>query len=266
MPHFRTFSRRGFTLIELLVVVAIIALLISILLPSLGKAREQAKMAACGSNLRQIGVAMEAYAVEYNGFHPAPDEIDNGSTSNPRIGKSWDDALWPFLGGMDGRNFDQPPYSDGRKAGLKILQCPADMGEKSGAQDPDFLSYTINLGQGASSSAMTRPQRSPRKYTNLIGKRSGSWTAELPGPGGVVNVLENHWGRRQSVAAYAYTQWYAETTPSNWWTYHGADFNSLKSNALFFDGHVEALDRLRDLKNTESNSKIFYAITAPKIQ
>jgi prepilin-type N-terminal cleavage/methylation domain-containing protein/prepilin-type processing-associated H-X9-DG protein len=62
--------RRGFTLIELLVVVAIIALLIAILLPSLGRARENAKKTACASNLRQLGIAASVYATEFEGLLP----------------------------------------------------------------------------------------------------------------------------------------------------------------------------------------------------
>ena len=57
-------NNNGFTLIELLVVVAIIALLMGILLPSLSRARRQAKKISCISNMRQMGVALQAYLME----------------------------------------------------------------------------------------------------------------------------------------------------------------------------------------------------------
>lgn len=63
-------GRTAFTLIELLVVVAIIAMLISILLPSLSSAREQARAVVCGQNLRQLGNGMQTYVAENNDYYP----------------------------------------------------------------------------------------------------------------------------------------------------------------------------------------------------
>lgn len=63
-------SKRGFTLIELLVVVAIIALLMAILLPSLGKARDNARNVQCASNLRQIALVFTQYSQENSNLFP----------------------------------------------------------------------------------------------------------------------------------------------------------------------------------------------------
>jgi prepilin-type N-terminal cleavage/methylation domain-containing protein len=63
--------RRAFTLIELLVVVAIIAVLIAILLPALGHAREAGRSTVCLSNLRSLGMICRQYADEFKGRSPA---------------------------------------------------------------------------------------------------------------------------------------------------------------------------------------------------
>lgn len=72
MEEQRNQSARGFTLIELLVVVAIIALLVSILLPALGRAREQTKAVKCLANLKSLGQGVMTYAAEERDALPGP--------------------------------------------------------------------------------------------------------------------------------------------------------------------------------------------------
>lgn len=109
----RRWKLKGFTLIELLVVVAIIALLISILLPSLSRARELAKRAVCGANLRGIGQGMHIYANDNEEWFPhhyfesevtsgTPPTTDvqyvhtMGSTNNLRISQPTGPSQQPF--------------------------------------------------------------------------------------------------------------------------------------------------------------------------
>src|SRR5438874_13565204 len=81
-PHSRS-SGLGFTLVELLVVIGIIALLIAILLPVLGKARESARLVQCQSNLRQFFMADQFYMNRYKNWH-LPGWSGGGTAGAPK--------------------------------------------------------------------------------------------------------------------------------------------------------------------------------------
>ena len=133
--HSRPRGRRGFTLVELLVVIGIIALLISILLPSLNRAREAAKATACLSNQRQIGLAAIMMSTE-RGVTPTLTDETIVRQLDP-YGKKWsyrDDPanpgttnlldpmsqLLPYLGDSTGTTFlDSQNFS-------KVFLCPSD--------------------------------------------------------------------------------------------------------------------------------------------
>lgn len=107
---------RGFTLVELLAVLAIIALLMSILVPALGRARESARRTSCASNLRQWVVVFSLYANESRGYQWPPRQLNpdlSDSKPSPRVSSVYPDYL------SDPRIFLCPSDRDARVSQLQ---------------------------------------------------------------------------------------------------------------------------------------------------
>src|SRR4051812_35372382 len=145
-------SRNGFTLVELLVVIGIIAVLIGILLPTLSKAREQAKLTQCLSNVRQLGLGMQLYR-QYNRDHYPLRIMYVGFTSIESVymwaGKGADPikayGAQYVTASTDRRYINQYLVRNPQKgAEFQIAHCPSD----DGAYDGYGNSYTGNYFWG----------------------------------------------------------------------------------------------------------------------
>src|SRR3974377_2301232 len=89
---------RAFSLIEMLVVISTIALLISLVLPALGKSRETTRSEICASNVRQLGIALGMYAMANKNFYPGDHRSWGGGVS----WVTWVPRLRPYVGDMSG--------------------------------------------------------------------------------------------------------------------------------------------------------------------
>jgi prepilin-type N-terminal cleavage/methylation domain-containing protein/prepilin-type processing-associated H-X9-DG protein len=270
----------GFTLIELLVVLSIIALLLSILLPSLGRVKEAAKRAVCASNLRQLTLAWTMYATENNDALCSPDTdclsdgcwvIDGAGLEDnlligtiPAIEKG---VLWPYT------------------QLIKLYECQSARTFPSVHRRPDRLrDYSISRSMGY-----------PLKvWYDDKPCRSFATLSEIPNPSKKMAFIEADGGLRGSPWTNRYSllqafwalagdtdtpQWKFERNPDGVpWNIITARHNQ-GCNLSFADGHVdywkykdrrtiqlavEETDRQDEIEFSTENPDLDYMVTLLK--
>jgi prepilin-type N-terminal cleavage/methylation domain-containing protein/prepilin-type processing-associated H-X9-DG protein len=222
--------RGGFTLVELLVVIGIIAVLISLLLPSLNRARENAKQTVCLSNMRQIGLAFVMYNNANNGYFPRP-----GAGTQREDWIHWeptrkleDSALAPFMA---------------KPINPEFFRCPSDQLSYRPSGSNYTYSYSVNY------LICRLPNSGWPTATYYPGERDGIRVTEIRDPSNKILLIDESnltlddgcwawqsvFGDGRNVLSHRHDKTLNEVTAQ--------DPKAGRGNVAMVDGHAEYVPR-----------------------
>ena len=193
-------KKKNFTLVELLVVIAIIAILASMLLPALGKAREKAKTIKCAGNHKQIGLALGMYTQDYEDYMP------NFRDSVSPFHRYWYEALNEFY--VKNENVFRCPSNTENRAYIPGFTSDS-------ADVRTYIHYGMNFnGCGAAGTTGYKKTVQVKKPSETI------YSGDGKGYGLEVSKVGTlHGGGANLLFVDGHVKWYMqpEIVASDWW-------------------------------------------------